>query len=489
MSLRKRVIDGLQAIGLSTALIAALKLLQLVVLARLLAPESFGVMAMATVVTGMLAHFAEIGAGSVVVHRQKMANAELDALFWLGLGVGVVAAALVIASSTLVAAHFREPKLVQVLFILSGTLVLQPIGQPFRSLLERGLVFRAVAIAEGIGALSGAAIAIGTAWGGAGVLSLAWGALAGTLVTTSLYLVFGRNLWRPRLVFSAQQFRPNFLFGARLSGQRLLNYAAGNADFFLIGTFLGSQALGYYAIAYNVANLASSHVNGLLSRVAFPAMSQLQGGLDRLRDAYLKFQGVSGLVNFPIMFGLAAIADAAIPAALGGAWHAAIPMLQVLCLVGLSRSIAGTIGPLLLAGGRPDLGLRWSLIVAAIQVPVLALGLAAGDALGVAIAFALVQVPLLVFNYRYLVRALIGPCAAAYASVVALPLIPAIAAGLAIYEAGRWMGTSAPGTALPLVAAQVLFGAIVYGGALFLFFPQRTRGAFQALRVWLRPAP
>lgn len=482
MELRGQVVEGLRAVGLGTGFVAALKLVQLVILARLLAPDDFGVMAMAGIVMGLFSHFAEIGAGSVVIHRQDLADHELNALFWIGVAVGAVLLVLLWFASPTVASFFDEPRLVDVLIVLSVTFVVSPLGLPYRSLLERDLDFRRVAVAEASGALVGAGTAIGLATIGVGLMSIAYGLVAATVTNMLFFVATGWRRWRPAFSFSSGALVPHFGFGAHLTGQRLVNYVTANTDFFLIGTFLGSHVLGFYSVAYNLANIPSSHVNSVLSRVSYAALARMQDDLGQMRRAYLRFQEMSGLLNAPILFGLAAMAPVAIPSALGATWQPAVALLQILCIVGLTRSIGGTVGPLLLARGRPDLGFRWSLLVVALQVPCLVLGLQFGGAYGIALGFAAAQIVLLLLNYLILVRTLLGPCRDEYLHSVALPMKPAAVMGAIAFA--LWLGLEGKLPPLALLAVQFGVGTLTYVAFLLLLRPTLLAEFKQLFASW-----
>lgn len=483
MTFRAKVVRGLRAVGLSTASVAALKLVQLVVLARLLDPSAFGVMAMATVVLGLLAHLAELGPGAVVIHARSMSERDLNNLFWIGIVVALFSFLFVVATSAVLARQLSEPQLVPVLMIASLSLVAHPIGAPYRSLLERELAFEVVAKIEVWSVVAGVALAMLLALQNAGAMSLAWGLVATSITQAFCLVAAGSRRWKPKFSFSIDGVAKNLTFGAHLSGQRLVNFVTANADYVLVGSFLGSTALGLYTVAYNLANLPSSHVNALLARVGFPALSQISDDLNRTRSVYLKIQEASGLVSAPILLGLAAGAQYGVPVVLGDQWQPMVPVLQVLCVVGLGRAICGTIGPLLLARGRPDLGFRWSLLVLLLLVPALYLGLKIGGLLGVAAAFALVQTGVVGLNYVILVRSLLGPCLYDYSTAVLRPLALALGACLAMWIVGRLLNTNFGDTSI--LVAQIAVGSLAYGILVFWHRPQFLR---EALEIAGRPA-
>lgn len=477
MSLRLQVRDAVRSVALGSGATALLKLAQLVVLGRLLSASDFGVMTMATVAIGLFANLAEIGAGSVVVHRQSMSRRELDALFWIGLTIGVLGLGILMAASGVIAAHFSEPRLVEVLAVAGLQLPLNAFITPYRSLLERDLAFRTIATIESVSAAVGVATAISMAMTGVGLLSLPAGVASSSGCSALLFFLAGRANWTPGLSFSHESLAGSFRFGTALAGQRLLNYLTSNADYLLVGSVLGSKALGLYTIAYTLANLPSSHVNSLLNRVSFPALARIQTDLPRTRDAYLRLQRISSLVNAPLMGLMAAAAPIGLPLLLGAEWIPAVPLLQILCIVGLARSIAGTVGPLLLAQGRPDLGLRWAALVVVIQLPCLYAGVTFGGAVGVTLGFATSQLLLLWLNYLLLVRTLIGPCGGPYAAAVAWPILFA-AAGGGVIAAVAWL----PIPDLPKLVLAVIAGSATYALSIWLLRPDVVRDFIHLLK-------
>jgi lipopolysaccharide exporter len=281
------------------------------------------------------------------------------------------------------------------------------------------------------------------------------------------------------LRLSAAGVGADLRFGTHLAGQRLVNYVAGNADFFLVGTILGSQALGLYTIAFNLANLPSSQVNAIINRVSFPAMSRVQTDSDRLINAYMRLHGASSALNWPLMLGLAAVASDLLPLVLGPSWQDSVLLFQVLCLMGVARAVAGTVGPLLLARGETARGLRWSIFLACTMVPSLWCGVMWGGLLGLAIAYALFQALVLVPNYILLLRPILGPCLRAYSIASTFAAAPALAAALAMVAYGAATQLSAVVTVL----VQVVIGIFVYLGLMVGLFGSQLRANLEVLKT------
>lgn len=409
MTLKQQSIDGVKSTATSHTVISLLTFTQLLVLTRLLTPSDFGLMGMINVILGLCSLFGDAGISSLIIHKQEELRDTLSGIFWINLSLALALCCLLWIATPSIAQYYGEREIRMLLPLAAPILVLNTLGQPFQGLLEKDLRFDLLARLEIGSTAFGILLAIVLAALGFGAVSFVGGAYA-NLGTRAAGLVWaGRKLWRPRFPTGAGTDRQALSFGFRLLGQRVANYGAANVDFFLIGSFLGAQSLGHYTLAYNIANLPSTRVNAVVSRVLFPTFARFQDDLARLRRGYLKMQELTALVNFPLLFGIVVVAPLAIPLLFGTSWQPTVPLLQILSVVGIGRAVSGTIGPLLLARGRTDLGLKWSLMVVAIQVPGLLAGVLMGGVIGVAIAFALLQTLYVFVNYPFLVRTLIGP--------------------------------------------------------------------------------
>jgi lipopolysaccharide exporter len=405
---KQALMDGVRSTGTSTVIINLLYLCQIFVLARLLAPSDFGLMGMTTVVIGFASVISDLGIGNAIIHRQGVTGESLSSLYWLNLLVGLILFCAMWAVAPIVVGMYAEPRLSGIMFWLSLIFLITPVGQPFQTLLEKHLEFGQLAKIETTAAGVGVIVAIAMALAESRVYALVAGALANCGAKTLLLAVIGGATWKPSLRFSFIDLRGYVGFGLHHIGQRAVNYVTANIDFFLIGNFLGAQALGYYVLAYNLASLPSAKINAVIARVFFPVFAQVQNDIVKLRDGYLRMQKLTSMINIPALFGMAILAPIAVPLFFGEAWAESALLLQILTIVGLFRSLAGTVGPLLLAGGRPDLGFKWSLLIVAFQVPGLYLGLLTGGTVGVATAFAMLQCFYFPLNYLILIRTLLG---------------------------------------------------------------------------------
>jgi O-antigen/teichoic acid export membrane protein len=266
------------------------------------------------------------------------------------------------------------------------------------------------------------------------------------------------------LAFDWEAARPFVRFGAGSAGRRVINYATMNLDFALIGGALGARALGPYALAYNLATLAVTKVNAIFTRVFFPTLSRLQDDPPRLLSAFIRYQRVATLINFPIVVALGLTAQY-LPTLLGRDWNRSVLLLQVLCVAGLARAAGSTVGPLLLAKGRVRLGIRWGLLALGIQAPLLVIGIAVHGVVGVAIAYAIGQTFLMSLSVPTLLQKLVDISLREY--LAALRPASAFSALMAM----TMVGVGAITTGDPKIEAvvQLASGAVVYAGLNLMF--------------------
>jgi len=476
VNLRSRAVWGVRWTAISAVGTNILSVVQLLVVARALPPSDIGLMALVVVVTSFGAVISDFGIGGAVVQARRIEPRHLSALFWFNVLTGVILAAVVVSLSSVIAGVFDQPDLRAPLALTATMLIVASLGQQSGYLLERHLRFDRIACVELGSAAAGTLVAVILAFRLENVYALVWGTLAATTVKSLGFLASGGDqsiLVRPAVEGIGRYLR----FGALNTAQRVVNFLGTNADFVLIGRWVSSGALGHYSLAYNLANLPSSRLNPILGRVFFPLLARVQDDPQRLKRGYLQLQRAATTVTFPVIVALAAIAPS-LPALLGEKWRQSVVLLQGLCVVGATRAIAGTVGPLILACGRPDLGLRWSLLVVGLQVPPVALGVAVSGARGAVAGFASAQLILLALNFRLLVSPLSGLSAREYLGAMRAPAFAAAAGLVAGLAVGR-VGQSVVGAVI-----QIAVVLLAYGGAIAAL----DRSAFSELKSALYQA-
>lgn len=466
-TLKHSAVSGIKWTTLSSATIAALQLLQLTVLARLLKPSDFGLMAMTMVVIGFAQAYADMGISAAIIYRQNVTREQLSSLYWLNILSGLVVFSVVCAASPLAVWFFHEPLLFKLLPVVAASFLITSTSLQFHWLLEKELRFNLLAKQEICASSCGALVAVVSAFLGQGVWSLVWGQLMNAGVKTSLLLVVGMQQWKPMLHFKRSDLHGFLSFGLYQMGERSINYFNSRIDQLMVGNLLGAQQLGYYNFAFNLVMQPISTLNPIMTRVAFPVFARIQNDSTGLRQSYIKMMSMLNTVNAPLLFGLAAVAPLLLPLVFGDKWTPAVMLVQILAFYSFIRSTGNPVGSLLLAKGRADLGFRWNLALLFITTPVVYIGARLGDALGIAIALSVLMVSYSVANYFFLVKTLIGPCSKPYAVSILKPAMLAFIMGGCV-----WLISLGGLHSLTALIVEIAAGAVIY--LLLLWFTDRT---------------
>ena len=441
-----------------------LQVVATVILAHLLYPNDFGVLAIALLFTTLVTAITDVGFASLIVRRPRLDEPFLSTLFWLSLGTHVGLMLTVYAIAPWLGTFFEHPMVQPILRYLAPTVLLSALAGPYRGLLSRDLRFATLAVIEVTTIACFVAVSITLALRGEGVWALAWGILGSRMLST--ILLWCTHSWRSRLVFSRQDAREVRRASSQLIASQLLSYGGANVDYLIVGKFLGLAALGWYTLAYELAMSLQSKLLPALTRIAFPVFARLQHDPPRARQWYLKTLRDVSFVACPLLLALLVLAPELIRTVFGSRWLPSIPVLQVLCLGGLAAFVGPVLGAMLLAQGRFDLLLKVMLIrlfgttsCALLGIPFGITGVAAGIT-----AYLLASVGVL----HWLSRDVTGVSLQAYGHTLSHAAVAstAMAAVLLGYRAIQRQIGAIPD--LPFLGASALLGTLVYLGVLKL---------------------
>jgi O-antigen/teichoic acid export membrane protein len=378
------------------------------VLARLLLPSDFGLVGMAAIVTGLVSSVRELGLSAAIVQRSELDNLHLTSSFWANLAGGVALFGVCAAVAPAAARFFRNPTVAPILIVSSLGLVISSLGIVHRASLLRRLDFKAVAIAEIGASVTYGVSAIIMARMGLGVWSMVYGTLLGS--TAGVVLWWTGFRWVPAFRFSRQKFLDLFRFGANVMGSGLVGYFNQNVDYLFVGRRLGASPLGIYTLAFKLMSFPLTRISFVVTDVTFPAYSRIQEDDARLRRAYAKTLRYISLFTFPLLFGLVMLAPEFVRVVYGTKWSDAILPLQIMCALGMLKSVGTTVGSVLRAKGRPDIELKFGLLYLIGMVVAVFVGSNYGI-VGVALAItllSLVAFPLIQFVTNRLIRLPVG---------------------------------------------------------------------------------
>lgn len=375
----------------------------LAVLARLLKPSDFGLMAMVAVFANMFVLLNDPGLSAAIIQKQDVTEEHLSSAFWANLLEGFVITVLFLALAPLIARFYSKSELTPIIMVLSIMFTVSSVGMIQSALFSKRMDFRTLAIVEITASILAGAVAIVLAAYGFGVWSLVAQALASTsIMTVSLFTISG---WKPKFMFRWPPFRELLSYGLHLMGFNFVNYFIRNLDNMLIGKFLGAVQLGFYDIAYRLLLFPLGSVSQVIGQVMFPALSVIQDDKKAVCFAYTRATRYIGTISFPLMAGLAVLAPQFVRVALGLKWGRSIFLIQILALVGLVQSITTTVGWLYMSQGRTATLLRFGLSVAPVYIAAFVIGLrwnVEGVAVSYAIAVLLLIYPTFAIPFRFI---------------------------------------------------------------------------------------
>lgn len=448
-------------IAVAQAMRFASQMLSLIVLARLLPADAYGLMAMAMTVTNLAFLFRDLGTMAAIIQRPHVSALLKHSLYWLNLGLALLLALLLVALAWPLAHAYRDPRLAAVLMVLALVFPLSGLASVQQALLERASRFRLLARIETLSALGGVAVALLAASHGAGVWSLVWQMLAAT-GPASLQLLRA-SPWRPRRRYSWRALRQVRDFSGHFAAFQFLHYLQRNADSMLVGRLLGPVLLGVYAMAFKIVLLPLQQISGVASRALVPAMSRCQHQPERLAELYLRASGMTALLTAPLMAGLYALREPLVLLVLGPAWSAVIALVPWLAALGLIQAQAVIPGSVLLAQGQARRMLRLGVLSAALQLAGFALALRWGLA-GMAAAYCLTSLLALLPLSWYALAGL--PLRALdLVTEVTKPVAAALVMLVAVAALHAQLSASGTGMATAFCVC-VAVGALVYGGML-----------------------
>lgn len=385
MILKRLAIRSVAWASLGNVLSQVIRMVTLVSMARLLAPEDFGVFAILQIFVGFFQIFTNMGVGQVVIFLADPQPRVLSAVFMLNLTVSFLFYCILFISSWPIALFFDNSNLRSLLQCIGILFVINSITAVHRALLEKRLEFKTIFIVDVTSQFVGAILGIIAACLGFG----AWSLIAIVLSTAAVKSVslWSTSVWTPGFEFSLQHLKDVWKYCFQITGFSLVNYFARSADNFLIGKYLGNVSLGAYSLAYALMLYPITNVSGVISRVLFPALASLKSDDVRFRSAYLAAIRVIALLTFPLMAGLFVTADLFVQVFLGDSWEPVGMLLKVLAPVGLMQSIVTTVGQIYMSKGTTGLMLKVGSANSLVTVLFFALGLPFGVT-GVAAAYA-----------------------------------------------------------------------------------------------------
>jgi len=366
VSLRARLARSVFWLAWSRGVLPLLSFATTVLIARILVPADYGVMALAGTFIGTANMLAEMGLGRAVIQFRDLDRWELDTCFWLTMTLAIIGFLVLSLSASMIAHWFAVPRLADVLPVLALSLPLTACGGVSDGLLRRRLALDRISQAEIIGGVAALPAMLCFALAGFGVWALVVGSLVHLAVRSLATFAFAP--WCPRFRLGGERAREMLRFSLTTLGANILWTLGEQADVLVVGKITGQVTIGLYSMAKQLALLPGHKISTVVNMLSSPMMAELQTNIDAMRVAFYRTVRLTAAIALPISFGMALVAAELVAVVLGPKWSAAVPIFRLLCFYAAVRAIDVLLAPVLVARHRERL-LFWYCFALLITVP------------------------------------------------------------------------------------------------------------------------
>lgn len=365
-SLKKKTVHGVTWSFIDNIANSGITFLVGLVLARLLTPAEYGIMAIIAILVAVSNALIDSGFSNALIRKREIERIDYNTIFYFNLIVSIVLYFILYIGSPAISVFFKEALLVEVCRVIGWVIIVNALGIIPRTILTKSVDFKTQTKVSLISSLASGCIGIGMAFSGMGVWSLVGQQLSRQLLNTVFLWLFCR--WCPAWEFSSRSFKEMFGFGSKLLLSGLIDTIYKNIYYFVIGHFYTSAQLGQYTRAEQFKNIFSSNLTTVVQRVSYPVLSSIQNEPERLKEAYRRIIKTTMLVTFACMLGLAAVAKPLILLLIGEQWLPACVFLQIICFSGMLYPLHAINLNILQVKGRSDLFLKLEILKKVIAI-------------------------------------------------------------------------------------------------------------------------
>lgn len=364
-----------------------------IILARLLMPEEYGLVILVVAFILVANVFIESGLTVALIQKKDVDEVDFSSVFYLNILIALVLYIAIFAGAPYIADFYREPKIVQIIRVLSLTIFIGAVNSCQGAFLSRNMMFKKLFLSSIAGTLIAGIIGVAMAYMGFGVWALVANNILRQLLVTSIIWMTLR--WRPRLVFSIERVRALFSYGSKMTISALIYTLYENLVSILIVRAYSSSALGFYNRGSQFPKLIMMNVNGTIQAVMLPTLSRYQSDRVKVKNMVKRSVKTSAFLVFPMMTGLAVVAEPLVRVLLTEKWLPSVPFLQIFCACYALWPIGTANAQAISALGRSDIFLKLETVNATIHLAVLFLSIPRGVqaiAVGMLISSALTTV-------------------------------------------------------------------------------------------------
>lgn len=375
-SLKNKAVKGVFWSSIERFSVQGIQFLVMIIMARLLTPKDYGLVGMLTIFIAIAQSLIDSGFSQALIRKQDRSETDNSTVFYFNIAVGFLLYLIFFTIAPWVADFYETPELCTLMRVISLSVIFNSLAVVQRALLTVNINFKTQAKASLSAAIVSGIIGVCMAYYGFSYWSIAAQQLVNLGLNTLLLWIFTK--WRPKAVYSWKSFKELFAFGSKLLASGLLDVVYRNMYLLVIGKVFSASSLGYYTRAHQFAEFPSSNLTGIMQRVTYPVLCQIQNDDQRLAQIYRRFLRVSAFIIFPLLVGLSAVAEPFIIILLKEQWLFAALLLQILCFSMMWYPIHAINLNLLQVKGRSDLFLKLEIIKKTIAVIVLCITIPMG---------------------------------------------------------------------------------------------------------------
>lgn len=368
-NLKRKTVSGVMWSAIERFSLQGVQFVMQLVMARLLLPSDYGMIAMLTIFLQIAQAFIDSGFTNALIQKKDRTEVDYSTVFYFNIIIALLFYCILFVSAPLIAKFYNMPDLILVMRVMALSLIILSFSAVHKTKLTIEINFKIQSkitlIAAGISGIIG----VGIAYWGYGVWALVYQSILNAMLTTILFNCFYR--WKPLKTFSMKSFKRLFSFGSKLLVSGLIHTVYYNLYGIVIGKRFSAAELGYYTRAEQFAILPSYNLSAIITRVTFPILSSIQDDNERLASTYRKYIRLSSYLIFPLMVGLASLANPLVYLFLTEKWNGTVALLQILCFDWMFDHLSGINLNLLYVKGRSDLALRLEIIKKIIAITIL----------------------------------------------------------------------------------------------------------------------
>ena len=362
-----KVVNGFAWEGSTKLLVQIITWVSTILVARILSPEDYGIVAISGIFVGVLAIITDLGFMSALINQKDITDEEMDSSFWFSILISALLFMLLYYIAPFIAAAYGSEILSDIIRVSAVILPLTSLKIVPTAIAMRELNYKYRAITEMGGQFVTAAASILMAYNGFGVWTLVYSVIIGQTIVVLAYLPLLKHI--PAFGIKFRKIRGIINYGMHLMFSQILEFFTLRADVFIISLFMSEKLVGYYSMGFHLATMPMDKIGSVFNRVGFPAISRIKVDVEESRRLFLYLHKYLVIITYPVLVGFMLIAEDLVVLFLTDKWLPVVPLIQVLCLLNLLR-ISGMIMPYVLAGLGHSKSVFWFQALSSIAMPV-----------------------------------------------------------------------------------------------------------------------